>query len=151
MSFGSEIVDLLKADISLFGVVEDNVYEYPDTGRKGLTRLISPSAFDEHTGLIKPVVIVLETDDMTDGEIVGKSMSFSTPINVLICDRGDTKVRYDNIIAAHDRIYSLLHLAQIDNACQVLYVKTVKYKRWPDLKDCALFRAVYSVHAYRTV
>ena len=35
MSFGTSIVTLLKDDDTLFGVVEDRIYDYPETGRKG--------------------------------------------------------------------------------------------------------------------
>lgn len=126
------------------------VFEYPDTGRKGLTRILSPQAFDKETGLMVPVAMVLETDDMTDGQIVGMSMSFVTPVAIMIYDRGDTEVKYTNIEAAEARIFSLLHLTRIDNACQILYEKTVKYKRESNLMDAAYFRAMYSVHAYRT-
>ena len=151
MSFGASIVALLKDDDTLYGVVEDRVYEYPETGRKGLTRLLTPDAFDEKSGLLKPIILVLETDDTADGEIVGLSTSFMTPVAVFIYDKGTTDMKYDNIIAAETRIYSLLHLTQVTDAAQILYQKTVKYKRQPDLGDAAYFRAMYVVHAYRTV
>lgn len=150
-SFGTSIVTLLKDDTTLYGVVEGRIYEYPETGRKGLTRLLTPDAFDEKSGLLKPIVLVLETDDTADGQIVGLSTSYVTPIAVFIYDKGTTDVKYDSIIAAHDRIYSLLHLTQIANAAQVLYQRTVKYKREPNLGDAAYWRAMYNVHAYRTV
>ncbi len=150
-SFSAEIVTLLKADATLVATLSGGIYEYPIVGRKGLTRLLSPLAFDEVNGMVKPVALVLELDDEPDGEIVGLSTSFKTPIAIFIYDKGDTKDKYTAIETAHSRIYSLLHLAQIGNACQVLYDKTVKYKREPNLLDAAYFRTMYNVHAYRTV
>jgi hypothetical protein len=151
MSFGADIVTLLKTDATLVATLTGGIHEYSDTGRKGLTRLLTADAYTEATGLLKPTALVLEMDDMPDGEIVGLSTSFVTPIAIMIYDNGNTDVKYANIITAHDRIYHLLHLASISNAAQVLYDKTIKFKREPNLKDAAYFRAMYRVHAYRTV
>lgn len=150
-SFSAEIVTLLQADATLVATLSGGIYEYPTVGRKGLTRLLSPNAFDETSGFVKPAALVLELDDEPDGDIVGLSTSFKTPVAIFIYDKGDTNVKYTNIETAHSRIYSLLHLAQIAGAAQVLYDKTVKYKREPNLLDAAYFRAMYNVHAYRTV
>jgi hypothetical protein len=151
MSFGADIVTLLKADATLLATLTGGIHEYSETGRKGLTRLLTKDAYTEETGLLKPTALVLEMDDMPDGEIVGLSTSYVTPIAIMIYDVGNTSGKYTTIITAHDRIYHLLHMASISNAAQVLYERTIKYKREPNLKDAAYWRAMYRVHAYRTV
>lgn len=150
-SFSSEVATLLKADSTLLAILTGGIYEYPETGRKGLTRILTPTAFNETNGFVNPAAVVMELDEMPDGEIVGLSTSFRTPVGIMIYDKGDTNVKYTNIESAANRIYSLLHMAQIGGAAQVLYDKTVKYKREPNLMDAAYFRMMFTVHGYRTV
>lgn len=151
MSFGEDIVTLLSADSILMNILTGGIYAYPETGRKGLTRLLSSSAFDTTSGLLKPTALVLELDDEPDGEIIGLSTSTMTPIIIWIYDAGMTDDKYVNIKAAHDRIRNLLHLSALSNACQILYAGSTKHKREPDLKDAAYWRTRYNVHSYWTV
>jgi hypothetical protein len=151
MAFGTDVVTLLKTDATLVALLTGGIYEYPDTGRKGLTRLLTESAFSAVGGLINPTAVVLELDDEPDGEIVGLSTSVRTPIVIFIYDSGMTKDKYTVIETAHNRIRTLLHLAPLSNACQILYDKTTKHKREPDLKDAAYWRATFYIHSYWTV
>lgn len=149
MSFTSEIVSLLEADVTLMTILTGGVYEYPDTGKKGLTRLLSQRAFSEQSGLIAPCAVVLELDEQSDNQIVGANMSGVTPIVVWIYDKAYTDTKYQNIENAYNRIYTLLHLAQIAGACQILWKSCVKYRREADLKDAGYFRATFNVYGYR--
>lgn len=151
MSFGEDITTLLLADATLTNILTGGIYAYPETGRKGLTRLLSSPAFDTTSGLLKPTALVLELDDEPDGDIVGLSSSTQTPIVIFIYDAGLTDDKYINIKAAHDRIRNLLHLSALSNACQILYEGSTKHKREPNLKDAAYWRVRFNVHGYWTV
>lgn len=148
-SFGDEIVALLNTDAVLVATLPGGIYVYPDTGKKGLTRLLSPKAFNEVNGLIAPCAVVLELEEDSDHQIVGQFMSAVTPIVVWIYDKAYTDTKYTVIETAYNLIYNDLHLAQIGNACQILWKSCVKYKREPDLKDAGFFRARFNVYAYR--
>lgn len=151
MAFCDEIVTLLRADLPLVAILTGGIFSYPSSGRKGLTRLLQPTAYDEVNGLLKPCAIVLEWDADDDGQIVGQSMSQVTPIYVIVYDKGDSETGYTNIIAACDRLFTLLHLTQITDACQLLHQKTVKYKREAALKDSGYFRMIFNVYGYQSV
>lgn len=149
-TYGEEIVTLLSADATLVNILTGGIYNYPETGRKGLTRLLTPVAYSDVTGLLKPVCVVLELDEMATYEIVGRNMSGVTPVILWIYDKATTDVGYSVVDAAYQRIFSLLHLAQITGACQVLWKQTVKNKREADLKEAGYYRAMFNVYGYRT-
>lgn len=150
-SYADEIVTLLSADVTLMGYLTGGVINFPAGGRKGLNRIMVPGAFDENLGLLKPTCVILETDESADGQAVdgqGIFMSTVTPEYLWIYDHGDNG--YSTIEAAHDRIYKLLHAKQITGAFQVLWQKSIRFKREPLLKDAGYFRAQYNVYGFRT-
>lgn len=152
-TFSDEIVTLLNADTTLMATLTGGCYNYPAGGRKGLNRILVPTAYDGQVGLIKPTAVVLELDEKPSMEIVGHNTSVIVPVYVWIYNDGDPDANgvdpYTSISTAFDRLYSILHLAQITNACQILYQGGTKYKRDPDLQDAAYFRADFNVYAYR--
>lgn len=148
-TFGEETVELLESDLTLRGILTGGIYNYPETGKSGLTRLLTPTAWDDQNGLIKPVAVVLELDEQGDGQIVGANMSGVTPLAIWIFDKAYTDVGYSIIDSAYNRIYTLLHLAQIGGACQILWKSTVKNRREPLLKDAGYYRSTFNVYGYR--
>ena len=152
-TFSDEITALLQADTTLTSILTGNIHNYPSTGRKGLERLLTPQAFNGVIGLIKPTAIVLEIDEKVDNQIVGQNTSIVVPIYIWLYNDSTPDANgldpYTPIAAAFDRLYALLHLAQITDACQILYVGGTKYKRDPDLQDAAFWRADFNVYAYR--
>ncbi len=139
----------LKAGTPLETLLSGGIYNYPDTGRKGLTRLLSPKAFSEADGMLNPAAVVLQLKEISDGQIVNPTDGYNstvTPINIWIYDKGTTNVGYENIKLANDRIYLLLAYQQLTNMFQILYDGTIKDKREPDLKESAFYVAKYKVY-----
>lgn len=138
----------LKPGTPLETLLPGGIYNYPDTGRKGLTRLLSPNAFSEADGMLKPAAVVLGLKDTADQQIIDPTSGYNstvTPIMIWVYDKGTTDVGYSNIIAACGRIYLLLAYQQLTGMFQILYDGTVKNKREPDLKEAAFYMAKYNV------
>lgn len=152
MSFGTEIVTLLNTDAALLTLLPGGVHFFSEGGRKGLNRVAIQEFFDTQIGLQKPGIIVIETDEQADDQIVGKDTSFVNPIAVFIYNQGDPDKNgndpYAVIEQAKALVYADLHLAQITGACQILYRKTIKDKHEPILKDAAFYQMVFNVHGY---
>jgi hypothetical protein len=147
--YAQQIVTYLKTDVTLAAIVTGGVYNYPDTGRKGLTKLLAPVAFSEVDGMIKPAAVVLQLKSVNDNQIVNPTDGYNstvTPINIWIYDRGTTDTGYENIKAAAARIYQLLAFTQLTNMFQILYDGTIKDKREPDLKEAAFYVVRFKVY-----
>lgn len=149
-NYAQEIVAVLKADATLIAILTGSVWDYPDTGRKGLTRLMSSKAFDEAKGIIKPCAVVLQLKEIPDGQIVNPTDGYNstvTPIMIWIYDNGFTDAGYSHIEAAAGRIYQLLAYQQIGTMFQILFGGHVaKDKREPLLKDAAFWTDKYNVY-----
>lgn len=156
--YAQQIVAYLKTDTTaspvkpgtpLEEILTGGVYNYPDTGRKGLTRLLAPVAFSEQDGMLKPAAVILQLKEVSDGAIIDPVSGYNstvTPVNIWLYDKGTTNVGYENIRAANERIYLLLAYSQLTNMFQILYDTTVKDKREPDLKEAAFYVAKYKVY-----
>jgi hypothetical protein len=151
MSYADVIVTALKADSTLIGTLTGGVWNYPDTGRKGLTRLLSPGAFNEATGLVKPAAVVLQLKEVADNQIIDPVSGYNstvTPIMIWVYDNGFTDTGYSNIEIASKRIYQLLAYQQLTGMFQILFDGYVAQdKREPLLKDAAFWTSKYNVYA----
>lgn len=150
MSYADTIVTALKADTTLSNILTGGVWNYPDTGRKGLTRLLSPGAFNEGTGMVKPAAVVLQLKATPDFQIIDPVSGFNstvTPVMIWVYDNGFTTDGYDNIASASNRIYQLLAYAQLAGMFQILFDGFVAQdKREPLLKDAAFWTSKYNVY-----
>src|SRR5260221_94035 len=128
-----------------------DVWNYPDTGRKGLTRLLSPVAFSEATGIVKPSAVVLQLKETTDFQIVDPVSGYNstiTPIMIWVYDSGFTDAGYSNIEVASKRIYQLLAYQQLAGMFQILFEGYVAQdKREPLWKDAAFWASKYNVYS----
>jgi len=133
----------LLANPQLVALLTGGIHLFPDSGRKGLTRLQLVQAFSTTTGLIQPVCIMYQTKTSFTGEAVSmerKFQSTKTPISMWIYDDGDAG--YDAIDAANDLIYSTLYGFRLTNGYQILWGDTIKYKREPLLEDACYYQFV---------
>jgi hypothetical protein len=158
--YGAQIVTYLKTDTVASPIVPGTpletllpggIYNYPDTGRKGLTRLLSPQAFSESQGVLRPTAVVLQHKEIVDGQIVDPVSGYNstvTPIMIWVYDNGFTTEGYTNIEAACNRIYRLLAFTQLTGMYQILWDGYKgKGKREPLLKDAAFWSVGYNVYA----
>jgi len=152
MTYEDQIVDYLKADVPLMAIATGGVFNYPETGRKGLARLLTPTAFTETDDLLKPTVMVLGTKEIADEQISDPRSGYNstvTPVFIWVYDKGTTKDEYTNIVAICDRLYQLLAYQQLANMFQILYEMTVKNKREKALKEAAFYMVKYNVYGSR--
>ncbi len=143
------IASPVKPGTSLEALATGGIYNYPDTGRKGLTRLLAPVAFSERDGMLKPAIVVLQLKEVTDLAIIDPVSGFNstvTPVNIWIYDKGTTEDGYENIRAINERMYLLLAYQQLTGMFQILFDSTIKDKREPDLKEAAFYVAKYKVY-----
>jgi hypothetical protein len=149
MTYASEIVTTLNASAPLLMALVGGVYDYTDTGKKGLTREITPQAFDDVTGLIRPTAIVLELSGEMDGQAVSPNTGyFSTVSPVLIRIYNNANLGYAVIIDAEAQIRVLLNNQRITGGFQTIWKSTLKNRRDPELKDAAWYQATYQVFGW---
>lgn len=149
-SYAEIITERLNLSEPLLVILEGGVHYWPDLGRKGLNREVAPEAFYETTGLVKPLAVVLQGEEMPTYEAIHAPtgyMSTETPVFVYVYDDGDTG--YGRIQAAYDIIYGLVHAQQIENGFQALWKSTLTDKREVDLKGACFYRAEFCVYGFR--
>lgn len=150
-SYAETIAARLNLSEPLVAIAEGGIWHWPSLGRKGLTRIMTEKAFSDQTGLLKPVIIVLQGEEKPTYEAIHAPtgyMSTETPVFIYVYDNGDTG--YANIRAAYDIIYSLLHAQPISGAFQALWKATLTEKREPDLKGACFYRAEFCVYGFRS-
>ena len=151
MSYVQSVVDFLNADATLMAVLTGGVWNFSAAGRKGLNRLQLPDAYSDNTGFLKPVAMVAEMDEFMDEEEVSPNtgrFSVQSQIYIRILDHGDRG--YNTIDTASDRIKVLLNCKPqiIANAYQLIWRKTLKDRREPNLKDACYYQQLYQVHGW---
>lgn len=152
MTYEDQIVTYLNTNVPLKAIATGGILNYPETGRKGLARLLTPGAFTETDGMLKPTVMVLGTKEVADQQIIDPRSGYNstvTPIFIWVYDKGTTKDEYTNIVAICDLLYGLLAYQQLPNMFQILYETTVKNKREKALKEAAFYMVKYNVYGSR--
>lgn len=151
MSYMDEVVTFLQADTTLTTLLSGGIWKYSDAGRKGTNRLQLPGAYDEQNGLIKPVAVVAENDFEMDEQVIGISagrFSGVAPIYIRIMDHGDRG--YGTIQQASDRVRAILNCKPqiIASAWQLIWKKTIKDRREPNMRDAAYYQELYHVFGW---
>jgi hypothetical protein len=151
MSYVQPVVDFLKLDATLTGLLTGSIYNFTDAGRNGLNRLQLPGAYDSTTGFVKPVAIIAEMDEMMDLEAVSPNtgrFSIQSQIYIRILDHGDHG--YGVISQASARIKVLLNCKPqiISNCWQMIYRRSLQDRREPLLKDACYYQDQYDVHGW---
>jgi hypothetical protein len=112
MSHASDAVAVLDADSGGSGVatlLTGGIYTFDETGRLGINRNNTPSAFDATTGLLKPCALVKDRGQVPDGGVADdgtQQVSYRQIVEVWLYDDGDaTRTALDS---AKARIFTLL-------------------------------------------
>lgn len=150
-SYGEIITARLNQNQPLLNILTGGIHYWANLGRKGLTRVKTAIAFNEQTGLLKPVAVILQGEEKPTYEAIHAPtgyMSTETPVYVFIYDNGDTG--YGRIRAAYSIIYGLVHNQPIAGGFQTLWKSAITDKREPDLKDAAFYRIEFCAYGFRS-
>ncbi len=154
MTYASTIVEMLQANEELVVLLSGGIYDYPESGRKGINRTSLPQAYESGTatkpGLLKPLVIVVEHDEVADGQIVSPNTGLKSvivPIYLWIYDDGSAG--YGTINEAWALIYTLLADQRIAEGFQIMWKNTLKNKREQDMGDACCYLVKVDVQGLR--
>lgn len=138
---------VLEADITLSTVATGGIYDLDEAGPNGISRTITPSAFDDNE-VIKPCVLVKLRSATPDGELEDEAEQYVSVREVLEVwfyeDSG-----YSNINTMRDRVYTLLHATQLLGTFKVLWAGDTRNQRDTEL-DANVERSEYAVYTYKS-
>lgn len=151
MSHASDIVTVLDADSGVGGaatLLTGGIYTFDETGRLGINRDDTPTAFDGTTGLLKPCAVVKTRAKIHDGGIHDdqtQEMSYRQVVEIWLY--ADGNAGYSTLESAQARIFTLLNGKRINGAL-VRWVNDIEDERAPDgvLDNASLIRDDYEVH-----
>ena len=117
---------ILVADTSLATAATGGIWTFGDTGRLGLSRTGTPSAFDA-TGRIKPCILLKARSCEPFGGLQdGAYVSTRQMLEVWFYD--DTGA---NLAAMRERVFALLHNVQLEGSFLCVWAADV----WPGFRD----------------
>lgn len=146
MSALSAAKTILEADATLLATATGGVWDYDETGRKGLSRTLTPTAFDAN-GIVKPCVLLKLRDAVPDGMLVDDGSQTQSLREVLEVwcyqDSG-----YGAIETMQARVYTLLQAVQLTGTFGCWWAGDVRGLRDTDL-DASVSRSDYLVRRKR--
>ena len=147
MSALSAAKAILEADATLLATATGGIFDYTETGRQGLSRTITPTAFDSN-GIIKPCVLLKLRDAIPDGQLADDASQYVSVRQIL-----EAWFYADSSFAAietmRDRVFTLLHGKQLTGTFVVRWAGDVRGQRDIEL-DAFLERSDYLVITKRS-
>lgn len=148
MSALSAAKAILEADATLLATATGGVWDFDETGRLGLSRTLTPGAFDAG-GRIKPCLLLKLRSSTPDHVLQDDAGQYSSVVEMLEVwfyeDAG-----YSQIDTMRSRVYALLHAQQLTGTFAVYWAGDVRGQRDVEL-DANMERSQYQVHTYRSV
>lgn len=148
MTILSAIKTVLEADATLLATATGGIYDFNETGRIGVNRTNTPSAFDAN-GVIKPTILVRARALVPDFVLRDSSGQYSSARQTIEVyyyqDSG-----YSTIATLKDRVYALLHETQVTGAFLVSWAGGTGESFDYDINAC-VERDDYLVNTYRSV
>lgn len=151
MTYIEQILDTLRADTTLMAILTGGAHLFEDPGPKGINRVQIKAAFNQQTGLIKPIAIISGIQESPTGEAIDATtnfMSTETPVYIWVYDAGQRG--YEDIASACDRIYTLLNNMRLTGGFQVLWKTTLKNRQEPLLNDARYYAIQYNAYGFKT-
>jgi len=144
----SSIKTRLEADATLLATATGGIYDLAETGRLGINRTNTPSAFDS-AGVIKPCVLLRLRSSTPDYVLQDDSNQYQSVREVVEVwfyeDSG-----YTAIETMRSRCYTLLHSKQVTGAFAIRWAGDIRSQIDFDL-NASVERSDYSVVTYRSV
>ena len=147
MSALSSIKARLEADATLLATATGGIYDLTETGRLGINRTNTPSAFDA-AGVIKPCLLLRLRSATPDGVLQddsGQYQSVREAIEVYFYEDSG----YTNIETMRSRVYTLLQATQVAGAFAIRWAGDIRSSIDFDL-NASVERSDYSVVTYRS-
>lgn len=133
----------LQADAALTGMLPGGVYDWAETGRNGISRQATPSAYGTD-GFLRPCALVKGRDLVPWGSLMDmglQSTSARQVVEVWFYDHGDAS--YAAVEGARERVRSLLHLRLINGLGRPLWAGDLNGFRDPQMDNAIALRADY--------
>jgi hypothetical protein len=149
MSHEDDIKTALAADVTLAAILTGGFFTFDDTGREGLSRTGTPTAFAS-TGLLKPCCVVKQRSVTSDFRMVdegGQIMSYAAVVEIWLYNDGDSAITA--LENASNRIYTLLQDTRTTGA-KCRWIFSMENERAPELENANLWRDDYEVIAIRS-
>lgn len=147
MSTATAIKTILEADATLLATATGGVWDFDETGQKGLSRTLTPAAFDA-AGVIKPCILIRQRSETPAGGLADDAAQYVSTSQVvelwIYQDRG-----YATIETMRQRCFVLLHGRQVTGAFVVRWAGDVRSGRDIDI-DAFVERSDYQVIARRS-
>jgi hypothetical protein len=138
---------ILEADATLLAMATGGVWDYDETGRLGLSRELTPGAFDAN-GIIKPCVLVKSRSITPDYLLADDANQYVSAREMLECwlyeDTG-----YANIATMKSRLHILLHATQLNGTFSCRWAGDIQPPRDTDL-DASVERVEFEIRSYRS-
>lgn len=148
MTILASIKTALEADATLVAAATGGIYDYTETGRLGIGRTNTPSAYDS-SGIIKPTILLRAralTPDFQLRDSNGKYSSARQTIEVYLYQDNS----YTTIATMKDRVYALLHETQVTGTFLISWAGGSGEAFDYDINAC-VEREEYLVNTYRSV
>ena len=148
MSALSSIKARLEADATLLATATGGIYDLAETGRLGINRTNTPSAFDS-AGVIKPCVL-LRLRSATPDFVLQDDTSQYQSVRELIEVYYYEDSGYTAIETMRSRVYALLQATQVTGAFAIRWAGDIRSSIDFDL-NASVERSDYSVVTKRSV
>jgi hypothetical protein len=148
MSIVATVKTVLEADATLLAAATGGVWDFDETGRKGINRTGTPTAFDAN-GILKPCLLVRGRSQNVDPALQDDANQVTVIREVfevwIYQDTGYTTIR-----TLRDRVYRLLHAKPLAGTYRVQFQAHVPEARDP-LLDASVERSDYLAVYKRSV
>lgn len=152
MSHADAFVAVMEADAGAGGVntlLTGGIYTYTETGRSGINRDSTPSAFDPTTRLLRPCAVVRDQEQTPDGGVAddrSQAVSYRQLVHIFLYQEGSATTSTLETVAA--RLHTLF-AGQKVGGYQVHWAGTLNDQREPALERATLMRVTFAVRGMK--
>lgn len=135
---------ILEADATLLATATGGIWDFDETGRLGLSRTLTPTAFDSN-GIIKPCILVklrTSTPDYILADDSNKYVSVQEFLEAWFYESSG----YTNIETMRDRVFALTHTVQLTGTFQCFWAGNIRPGIRDDDLDAFVERSDYQVY-----
>lgn len=136
---------VLEADATLLATATGGIWDFDETGRLGISRTLTPTAFDSN-GIIKPCVLLKSRSYIPDYVLADDSSQYVSAQEMLEAWFYESN-GYTNILTMRNRVYALTHTVQLTGTFQCLWAGHIRPGFRDDDLDAFLERSDYQVFA----
>jgi hypothetical protein len=137
---------ILEADATLLATATGGIWSYDETGRQGLSRTITPAAFDSN-GVIRPCILLKMRDAIPDGQLADDA-SQTVSLREMLEAWFYQDTGYAAIETMRDRVYVKLQAVQLTGTYGCWWAGDIRGARDTEL-DASVERADYLVRRRR--